>query len=42
MKVVGPAVHHRDIVVAALDSLEAELHAGRERVVERIRKQTRS
>ena len=41
VKAVGPNVHHRDIVVAALDSLEAELHAGRERVVERLRRQVR-
>jgi hypothetical protein len=38
---VGPDVHHRDIVVAALDSLEAELHTGRERAVERFRRQLR-
>ncbi len=30
VKAVGPNVHHRDIVVAALDSFEAELHASRE------------
>ena len=39
VKAVGPNVHHRDIVGAALDSLEAEFHANRERVVERLRKQ---
>jgi amino acid transporter len=42
VKAVGSNVHHRDIVVAALDSFEAELHASRERVVERLRRQTRS
>jgi hypothetical protein len=42
VKAVGPNVHHRDIVVAALDSYEAELHASRERVVERLRRQTHS
>jgi amino acid transporter len=41
VKAVGPNVHHRDIVVAALDSLEAELHSGRERVIERLRRQLR-
>ena len=41
VKAVGPNVHHRDIVVAALDSLEAELHSGRERVIERLRRQIR-
>jgi hypothetical protein len=34
-------VHHRDIVVAALDSLEAEFHSSRERVVERLRRPRR-
>jgi len=42
VKAVGPNVHHRDIVVAALDSLEEELRSGREHVVERLRRQTRS
>jgi amino acid transporter len=42
VKAIGPDVHHRDIVVAALDSFEAELHASRERVIERLRRQTRS
>ncbi|MGH9144748.1 MAG: APC family permease [Vicinamibacterales bacterium] len=41
VKAVGPQVHHRDIVVAALDSFEAELHASRERVVDRLRRQVR-
>jgi hypothetical protein len=41
VKAVGPNVHHRDIVVAALDSLEAELRTGRERAIERLRRQLR-
>jgi hypothetical protein len=41
VKAIGPNVHHRDIVVAALDSFEAELHAGREHVIERLRKRLR-
>ena len=40
VQAVGPNVHHRDIVAAALDSLEAELHSGREKVIERLRRQT--
>jgi amino acid transporter len=39
VKTLGPNVHHRDIVVAALDSFEAELHSTRERAVERLRRQ---
>jgi amino acid transporter len=35
---VGPSIHHRDVVVAALDSLEYELHTGRDRAVERLRR----
>ena len=41
VKSVGPGVHHRDIVAAALDSLEAELHTSRDKVVERLRRQAR-
>ena len=41
VKVVGPNVHHRDIVVAALDSLEEELHSRRERAVDRVRRRMR-
>jgi amino acid transporter len=41
VKAVGPDVHHRDIVVAALDSLEAEFHTSREEVIERLRRQLR-
>jgi amino acid transporter len=41
VKAVGPNVHHRDVVAAALDSLEGEFHSNRERVVERLRRQLR-
>jgi hypothetical protein len=41
VKAIGPDVHHRDIVAAALDSLEAEFHTGREKVVERLRRRLR-
>jgi len=41
VKAVGPNVHHRDVVAAALDSLEGEFHDNRERVVERLRRQLR-
>ncbi|PYR34432.1 MAG: APC family permease, partial [Acidobacteria bacterium] len=41
VKAVGPSVHHRDIVVAALDSLEDELHSRRESAVERVRRRMR-
>ena len=41
VKAVGPSVHHRDIVVAALDSLEEELHSRRDRAVERVRRRLR-
>ena len=36
---VGPDIHHRDVVVAALDSLEEELKSGRHRAVERLKRQ---
>ena len=39
VKAVGPNVHHRDIVVAALDSLETEFKTSRVDVVERLRRQ---
>ncbi len=41
VKTVGPNVHHRDIGVAALDSLEEELHSRRERAVDRVRRRMR-
>jgi amino acid transporter len=37
---VGAGVHHRDVVVAALDSFEAELAVRRETAVARLRRQT--
>jgi hypothetical protein len=37
VKAVGPNVHHRDVVVAALDSLEGELHADRKKAIARFR-----
>ena len=40
VKAVGPNVHHRDIVVAALDSLEGELHTSREKVIARLKGRT--
>jgi len=41
VKAVGSNVHHRDVVAAALDSLEGEFHTKRERVIERLRRQLR-
>jgi len=38
--VIGPDVHHRDIVAAALTSLEEDLSRSRDRVIERLRRQT--
>jgi hypothetical protein len=40
VKAVGPNIHHRDVVTAALGSLEDELSsaAGREHAVERLRR----
>ena len=38
VKAVGPSIHHRDVVVAALDSLEHEMHAVRSKAVDRLRK----
>src|SRR4051794_15145536 len=39
VKAVGPNVHHRDIVVAALDSLDSELHTDRQKAMNRFRRQ---
>jgi len=39
VRAVGPAIHHRDVVVAALDGLEQEMRTSRERAVERLRRQ---
>jgi hypothetical protein len=36
VKSVGPNVHHRDVVVAALDSLESELRANRTKAIARF------
>ena len=38
VKVVGPSIHHRDVVVAALDSLEHEMTATRGKAVDRLKK----
>lgn len=39
VRVLGPEVHHRDVIGAALDSLERELQPGRQdEVIERIRR----
>jgi hypothetical protein len=38
VKVVGPNVHHRDVVVAALDSLEGELRSNHATAVARFRR----
>jgi hypothetical protein len=42
VRVVGPSIHHRDVVVAALDSLEHEFQTGHERAVERLRRNVRT
>jgi hypothetical protein len=39
VKLVGPGVHHRDVVVVALASLEDDLRTKREQVVARLRRQ---
>jgi len=39
VKVVGPSIHHRDIVTAALASLEEEMGRSRERAVDRLKRQ---
>jgi amino acid transporter len=38
VKAVGPSIHHRDVVVAALDSLEHEMTSARGKAVDRLRK----
>jgi hypothetical protein len=38
VRVVGPAVHHRDVVVAALDGLEHELKSSPSHATERLRR----
>jgi hypothetical protein len=37
VKTLGPNVHHRDVVVAALDSLEGEFHSNRSKAIARFR-----
>ena len=37
VKIVGPEIHHRDVVVAALGSLEDELSARRDAAVARLK-----
>ena len=37
VKAVGPEVHHRDVVVAALESLEGELRANPAKAIERFK-----
>ena len=38
VKSIGPNVHHRDVVVAALDSLEGELQANHTKAIDRFRR----
>jgi hypothetical protein len=38
VKAVGPDIHHRDIVTAALESLEHEMRSGRDRAVDRLKR----
>jgi amino acid transporter len=38
VKSIGPNVHHRDVVVAALDSLEGELRANHAKAIDRFRR----
>ena len=38
VRVVGPAVHHRDVVVAALDRLEHELKSSPAHAADRLRR----
>jgi amino acid transporter len=37
VKAIGPHVHHRDVVAAALDSLEGEMHSNRSKAIDRFR-----
>ncbi len=39
VRAVGPSIHHRDVVVAALEGLESELKSRREQAIERLRRQ---
>jgi hypothetical protein len=38
---IGPSVHHRDVVAAALDSLEDELQLDRLRGIDRVKRQVK-
>ncbi len=38
VKTVGPAIHHRDIVMAALDSLDEEFTTSKPKAVDRLRR----
>jgi len=40
VKAVGPAIHHRDIVAAALASFEEEMATARDRAVDRLKRKT--
>ena len=40
VKAVGPAIHHRDIVAAALSSFEEEMATARDRAVDRLKRKT--
>ena len=40
VKTVGPEVHHRDVVIASLESFEEELAGHRDRAIARFRRQT--
>jgi hypothetical protein len=41
VKVLGPSIHHRDVVAAALDSLEHELEIDRPAGFDRLRRQVK-
>jgi amino acid transporter len=41
VKAVGPSVHHRDVVAAALTSLEDEMAHARPQAIERLKRQVR-
>jgi hypothetical protein len=38
VQTIGPSVHHRDVVAAALDSLETELQLDRPRGIDRVKR----
>lgn len=41
VQIVGPDIHHRDVVAAALGSLEEELRGRREQAAARLKRQMR-